>query len=116
MSLNRKSLDQTTNNTGFKLLDICKNNNLFILNGRTGRDKHKGNFTFRHASVFDYILASVDSPKLLKDFDVIVTDLIFCDEHSTLQLTIACRNQPRCSPTTSENNRSVISKWHEILA
>ena len=84
MSLNRKSLDQTTNNIGFKLLDICKNNNLFILNGRTGKDKHRCNLTFRHSSVFDRTLASVDSLELLKYFDIIVTDLIFSDEHSTL--------------------------------
>ena len=26
----RKSMDKHTNNTGYKLLDICKNNNLFL--------------------------------------------------------------------------------------
>ena len=116
MSLSRKSLDQTTNNTGFKLLDICKNNNLFILNGRTGKDKHRGNFTFRQASVIDYTLASVDSLKLLKDFDIIDTDPIFSDGHSILQLTTACCGQPRRSPTTPEENRPGRAKWHETLA
>ena len=88
MSLNRTSCDQSSNNIGFKLLDICKNNNLFILNGRMGSDKDKGNFTFRHTSVIDYILASVESLKLLNDFDIIETDPIFSDGHSLLQLSI----------------------------
>ena len=41
-NLNRKSKDNRTNTNGFKLLDICKNNNLFILNGRSSNDKDVG--------------------------------------------------------------------------
>ena len=32
--LNSKSADLTTNNYGHQLIDFCKNNDLFILNGR----------------------------------------------------------------------------------
>lgn len=53
---NRKSMDKHTNNNGFKLLDICKNNNLFILNGRLDNDMDVGKFSFRNTSVIDYIL------------------------------------------------------------
>ena len=56
--LNRTSKDTKTNTIGNLLLDICKNNNVFILNGRAGKDKGVGNFTFRNKSVIDYTLVS----------------------------------------------------------
>ena len=34
----RVSLDTKTNNNGYKLIDICRNNNLYILNGRFGKE------------------------------------------------------------------------------
>ena len=44
--VNRVSNDKKTNNTGYKLVDICKNNNLLILNGRFSLGAEKGKFTF----------------------------------------------------------------------
>jgi len=38
-SLHRKSVDNKVNPVGKKLLDLCKNNNLLILNGRSSIDK-----------------------------------------------------------------------------
>lgn len=43
----------------FMLLDTCKNNNLFILNGRCGTDRNIEIFTFRDRSVIDYVIATV---------------------------------------------------------
>ena len=37
--LTRKSLDNTINTYGHSVLDMCTNNNLFILNGRIGADR-----------------------------------------------------------------------------
>ena len=42
----RKSKVTKTNNNGYKMLDICNNNNLFLVNGRIGYDKTVGNYTF----------------------------------------------------------------------
>ena len=36
---NRTAQDKITNNEGNMLIDLCKSNNLFILNGRCGSDK-----------------------------------------------------------------------------
>ena len=55
---NRVSQDMKTNNNGYKLIDICRNNNLFILNGRFGKDKNLGKFTFRDQSLIDYTICS----------------------------------------------------------
>ena len=57
----RVSEDSKSNNNGYKLIDICRNNNLFILNGRFGKDKSLGKFTFRDQSLIDYTICSLDS-------------------------------------------------------
>ena len=60
MLRDRQSCDRHTNNSGCKLIDMCKNHNLFILNGRFGKDKAKGNFSFRQSSVIDYTLITTE--------------------------------------------------------
>ena len=40
----RKSLDSQSNTFGHRLIELCKNNNLVILNGRVGEDQNIGNF------------------------------------------------------------------------
>ena len=86
----RVSLDTKTNNNGYKLIDICRNNNLYILNGRFGRDKTEGKLTFRNQSLIDYTICSFNCLKLLKDFEVIDTDPIYSDGHALLSWTINC--------------------------
>ena len=54
-----KSKDKYINNSGCRHLnDICKKNNLFILNSRLGKDKGASNYTFRSTSVIDYTVVS----------------------------------------------------------
>lgn len=53
VQINRISMDKKKNNSGFRLIDISKNNNLFILNGQYGQDKNIGAMTFRSTSVID---------------------------------------------------------------
>ena len=107
----RKSLDKTSNNHGTKLIDICKNNNLFILNGRFDKDKNIGNFTFRDTSVIDYMLVSVDTLKLLRSFEIVDTDPIFSDGHSILSCTLARTfHFPR--PSQKPENKPNPPKWN----
>ena len=39
INVTRKSMDKKKSNGDFRLIDICKNHNLTILNGRYGLDK-----------------------------------------------------------------------------
>ena len=78
-----------------------------------GSDKDKGNFTFRHTSVIDYMLASVEFLKLLNDFDIIEIDPIFSDGHSLLQLSISCTDQLNSKQNTTERNNKTKIKWYE---
>ncbi|MCG7878877.1 MAG: hypothetical protein N0C90_21475, partial [Candidatus Thiodiazotropha endolucinida] len=81
----RRSKDTKINNTGYKLLEICKNNNLFIVNGRLGRDRQIGNFSFRNTSVIDYCIISSDMFELYQDFEIIEMDPLFSDGHCLLR-------------------------------
>ena len=77
--LQRKSHDRKKNNNGYRLIELCKNNNLTILNGRFGQDKNVGNYTFRDTSVIDYILSSSKSLKIRSDFNITMFDLLLLD-------------------------------------
>lgn len=97
--LQRKTEDARVNTHGYKLLDLCKNSNLFILNGRLGNDS--GRFTFRDISVIDYVLASAECFHCISDFRVIENDPIHSDGHHTLHWNI---NIPARAPRADSNN------------
>lgn len=80
----RVSTDKRKINNGFWLLDICKNNNLTILNGRFGKGKNIGKPTFRGISVIDYTISSIRGLRLLTDFDITELDRLYSDGHALL--------------------------------
>ena len=82
--LDRCNSDYKTNTHGFRLIDICRNNNIFILNGRLFKDKNRGNFTFRDLSVIDYVISSTDCLKHVINFEVIEIDTLFSDGHCAI--------------------------------
>ena len=85
----RVSSDRNTNNNGYKLIDICINNNIFILNGRFGKDKHVGKCTFREQSLIDYTICSISVIKQLKNFEVGDPDFLLSDGHSLLKWSLS---------------------------
>lgn len=110
-NINRKSKDPKTNNTGYKLIDICKNNNLFILNGRTGRDKNMGKLTFRNQSLIDYTLATSKCAPFINDFDVLETDMLMSDGHSILQMTLIIQPIVTHNILTDSHTQTDKIKW-----
>jgi hypothetical protein len=97
--LERCSLDHKTNVNGLRLIQICRNNNLFLFNGRLFKDKSKGSFTFRNKSVIDYVMATAACFKYISDFEIIETDSLFSDGHNALHWTIQI-------PETRYNNEN----------
>ena len=78
-------------------MEICKNDNLFIVfivNGRIGKDNNIGKLTFRDTSLIDYTICSVEMFPFIKDFEVIELDSIYSDGHSLVLLSL---NIPRKS-------------------
>ena len=84
VNLQHKFKDKKKNNLGYPSIDICKNNNLTIMNGMFGQDKNKGDMTFRNTSVIDYAIAPTKCFCILRVFKIIDLDRIFSDGHSLL--------------------------------
>ncbi len=57
-SLTRTSQDSKTNAHGLMLIELCENNNMFILNRRVGHDNNRERLTYRDTSVIDYVCAT----------------------------------------------------------
>ena len=112
--LARCSLDSSkTNTTGTWLTDVCKNNNLFIVNGRVGKDKGVGRRTFKDISMIDYTLCTADCFTFFKHFEVIELDSIFSDGHALLSWSLDV-NHLTCDrqyPTPNLTNPRI--KWSE---
>ena len=116
-SVKRHSQDKSIiiiNNNGSKLIDMCKNNNFFMLNGRYGGDRGLGKYTFRQTSVIDYTLVTLDIFSLLRNFDVLETDPIFSDGHCILSCVLSCFDiRPNNVPVVS---RQTHPKWNDKYA
>ena len=82
--LQRGARDTKTNTSGYWLIDTCKNNNLFITNGRVGKDKGVGHKTFRGTSTSDYTVCTANCFEFLTQFEVIDLDPIFSNGHALL--------------------------------
>ncbi|CAG2209262.1 unnamed protein product [Mytilus edulis] len=83
----RTSPDLVVNNFGRKLVDFCKNNNVFIYNGRIGNDK-AGKSTSKNLSVVDYALSTAHLLKFVKHFEVLEFSKLYSDIHSPLSLVL----------------------------
>ena len=113
--LERATKDCKTNNTGNWLLETCKNNNLFIVNGRIGRDKHIGAPTFRDKSVIDYTISTADCFTWLSDFEVIELDPIFWDGLALISWSLGAQNTDKSyAPNLDDaQNRNTKYKWSD---
>lgn len=113
IQVQRKSMDKKKNNNGDKLIEICKNNSLIILNGRYGKDKNIGRMTFRDISVLDYSIASVQGLHLLSDFEIIELDSLFSDGHALLSFKLNIEQNTPKTHVTNQRTRERVPKWNE---
>ena len=107
ISINRGSKDTKTNNTDYKIVDICKNNTLLIINCRYGQDtgKGKGDFTFCDQSAIDYSISCNKGFKILTDFKIKELNRIYSDNHYLLQMNLSLN----LADTTSQIGKENIS-------
>ena len=79
MSVYRNSKGKIKDRYGRFLLNFCKGNNMFILNGRAGYDKNIGKFTCRNAteSVVDCSICSPGVLQLFCEFDILKTGKLY---------------------------------------
>ena len=112
--IDRKSKCSKINRNGRVLLDICKFNGIFIVNGRIG--KYSDKFTFRDVSVIDYSICTPKLLQLVNDFEIIELDTLFSDGHCLLSMSIhACTSDERTRNTAhkSKSNSDRPPKWND---
>ncbi|CAC5411896.1 unnamed protein product [Mytilus coruscus] len=101
----RNSPDNIVNSYGRKSLEFCKNNNLFILNGRIGKDK-TGRPTSKKSSVIDYMITTAHFFKLINDFEILDFSKLFSDIHSPLSIILSSKIENCRLIDSSENKNS----------
>ena len=86
--LRRANEDKVINQYVRKLLDFCKYNDVFILNGRIGEEKEIGKFTCKNVGVVDYTIASPGYLKHITNSQVLEFSNFFSDVHCPISIFI----------------------------
>lgn len=75
----------TVNNYGYKLIEFCKNNEIYIVNSQFGSGENIGGTTCKNSSTVDYVLSTTNVFRILQNFDVID----FCNFYSDVHIHIS---------------------------
>jgi hypothetical protein len=101
--IKRNSMDTKKNSYGNMFIDVCKFNNLYIFNGRVGKDKHVGKFTCKDSSVVDYCMGTSEFLGLVEDFCVLPFSSLFSDVHCPLSITLKAVKNTRIIGEKTDN-------------
>ena len=115
--MNRVNVDSHVNNNGRRLIDICCDLSLRIVNGRFGYDKGTGDYTcvtHNGSSTIDYAICSPALLKSISNFVVDELDTCLSDVHKPLQIMLEfnethLKNPDKCNTNTNVN----VSTCHE---
>ena len=111
----RNSMDKVKNNFGNKLLELCKNNNLYICNGRFENDSTCA-FTCTRGSVIDYLISNIDGFIMLNSFIVHKFSPLLSDVHCAISFT--CKillNRQQASEVQDKHKKWEQSKKAEFV-
>ena len=79
LPLKKHGLDKGQNKSGKLLISLCKRQRFFVMNGRVGNIRYRGELTYRNASAVDYFICTPDFIKCIDVFIVLdVTQNKFC--------------------------------------
>jgi hypothetical protein len=108
----RNSRDKTRNNFGKLLLDFCKSNDFFILNGRLNGDV-EGKLTCKGASVVDYCLCNVNILSNFVRLNVLEFSKLYSDAHSPISVSIKVNEKTNnaAESRNQSNKEEVMNKW-----
>lgn len=117
--LTRETCDDLALNTwGRNLLDICRNSQLIIVNGRKGINSVKP--TTCHNTIVDYVLCNVDLFNSITEVIIDDFDRLFSDVHCFITFNLEIRhemntipNETLAQPTDLFHTRSEIRQWDE---
>ena len=111
----RKSADKIINMYGYQLIEFCKNNNIFIINGRIGKDAVSPELTCKNSSTVDYVLSTAYNFEIIKSFSVLEFNMLYSDAHCPLSIDILIRNVTIQKAKSRASNESTpeIKLWDE---
>ena len=109
--IKRISKDNKTNKFGKNLIESCKYNEMFILNGRCFDDKGVGKTTCKNASVIDYVLSSAPLIKYISSFAVKDFCELFSDSHCPVEFSLKSVVDPILKPSLT--NTTKTKPWNE---
>ena len=111
----RKSADKIINMYGYQLIEFCKNNNTFIINGRIGKDAVSPELTCKNSSTVDYVLSTAYNFEIIKSFSVLEFNMLYSDAHCPLSIDILIRNVTIQKAKSRASNESTpeIKLWDE---
>ena len=114
---NRICEDKATNNYGVHLLNFCKVNSLYIMNGRTCNDAERGSFTTTRSSVVDFFICNADFFRFVVDFEVLDFSCLYSDIHKPISCHLGCRTDKGDVFDMDENDvnqTEKIKRWDSI--
>ncbi len=119
LSCVRVNKDSCVNDNGRMLIRLSSMSSMLILNGRSGRDKNVGNFTYCETkkdklckSTVDYVLCSKNMLYNICNFEI--KDFNIFSDHAAICFNITCNfHIDDLSRYKSENCRKI--KWKEDL-
>ncbi|MCW4343354.1 MAG: reverse transcriptase family protein, partial [Candidatus Thiodiazotropha endolucinida] len=106
VTLHRQNPDGGINNYGYRLIDFCRDNNIYILNGRVKGNSGVRN-TCKNISTVDYFLSTSSLFQCVENLNVFDFCEIFSDVHSPVGLTL---NMAYCNHSERKNNTTVTIK------
>ena len=110
--LQRNSADLSTNFYGQQLLEFCKSNNNFILNGRLGASKSLPKNTCKDRSTVDYFISTVNNFPFIQSLEVSDFENILSDAHCAVSLSISTQHL-RMGPRPTYEFNSKPKLWDE---
>ena len=111
--LERKNIDTVSNAYGQQLIEFCKNNNIFMLNGRLDQEDLK--LTCKNKSTVDYFLSSAHNFEIISSFKILDFDCLFSDAHCPLSVEInrSKVNISNANARAHQQNPPDINLWDE---
>ena len=103
-------MDKGKNNFGKLLINLCKGQNLFIINGRVGSDRNIGELTCRNASVVDYFICTPNFIKCIDDLTVLDFSKCYSDVHTLLSITFESNAFEECNSDINalDNTKHIV--------
>ncbi|CAC5416793.1 unnamed protein product [Mytilus coruscus] len=99
------------NNYGYKMLNFCKNNSIFIANGRICDDAGIGKVTCSEISIVDYLIVSPELFPFITEFQVVDFDPLISDVHCRLHAKFSTLATNDLQNNNPEEGASKLVRW-----